>query len=1581
MAIVFIDLEVDGKNNVKDYGAFVDRNHHFHGNNKGFIKFIKRYDTICGHNVLMHDLRYIDKEVKKAGIKQVIDTLPLSALLFAKRPYHSLVKNYKLKRDLNNDPFVDASLSHHLFVEEVEEWNRLDDNLKQIYYALLKSSDAFKDFFKYVGYKPYVENLKTLILERFNGQICSSVDISQLIHNYPEELAYCLAVINVSDQQSIAPNWVVHKYNNYQFVMDTLRGIPCHNCSYCTDHFNSKDALKQYFGYDSFRRFEGKSLQENAVNAQIDGKSILAIFPTAGGKSLTFQLPALMMGENVKGLTIVISPLQSLMNDQVENLKQKGINNVGTINGSMNTLERRNTLRDLRDGKINLLYIAPEMLRSPSTLKRLSKRNISRFVIDEAHCFSTWGHDFRVDYLYIATFIKNLQEESLKNKTIPVSCFTATAKEEVIEDIQDYFKSNLGIDMEVYRANTRRHNLHFYVKKCDGHKEKMIYIKDLLEDNRNKPVIIYTTRRKSAEKVADELNDSGFTARSYHGGMEIERKNQYQLAFSQGDVNIIVATSAFGMGVDKSDVAFVIHYQVSSTIEDYMQEAGRGGRDPNIDAQCHILYDEKDVEAHFSLLTSQKLTKSDINQVWKAIRSSTKQQNHLTISAKELVRRTGWDEETTIFDETTKVKTCILALEKAKYIERQENAATVYASSILPKTMKEATKKIEQLKNFDDNEKMQLQRIMTRLYTDKTTRIERGSKPITMIDDLYDELDLTKREIIRYINILKDFKLIKDDDDLVVQIPTDFKKNKSQKVMTNYINIMRKFIALVDDDKNFYSLKKLNSEIKEHIPASDGYALRRVINFLSEQKYIRETRVPRKVHHRYLSLLKPKEEIETYISNLASLTEFIINYSYKKFAAHNTDSIGYSLVQIKNAYNEQPSLFNSTTSLLECEQALLLINRVGSLIIDGGFLVLYNPMKIKRIEQGARTLYKDEDYDYFKRYYQNKIKKVHLLIHFVSVMQEDKQKGLELVDDYFNLSYQAFEDKYITDEYKNFINRPMTQGKYDELFKTLTNEQQAIINSKEENIVVLAGPGSGKTTLLVHKLASLIELEDVKVNQLLMLTFSRSATIVFKKRLYNLIGPKANYVDIKTFHSFCFDVLGEVGNIDYNDKLFKRAIAKIEQKNVVESIVNKTTLVIDEAQDMSKSDYELIKALMEWNNGLKIIAVGDDDQNIYAFRGSNAKYFYDLTKQGARIYELSINFRSKANLVDFTQKFVRKIKDRFKEKSGVSYTKEDGNILLYKYQSEYLYSPLLNMIKSMDSKKTTAILTPTNEQSEIIAGELDDHGIHVSLIQDNANYRLSMLKEVDELKRLFDSDNNVISKRRWKELTQMFLKSKKDNHLHENLKNLILGFDVLYPNQKYRVDLETYLDEMHLQDLYKEKNGIITVSTMHKSKGREFENVFLLVDKEMHDQETLRALYVSMTRAKSNLVILTNTDLFDDLPYSKITQDQKIYERPQSLSVQMTLYDVNLGGGKYIQHIMNKINTGTELNVEENKLTYLGKDALYFSNKMKEDIESKLEKGYRLSKAYVKYIVKWYDSDSDKYYWIPLPRVIYQKEN
>lgn len=490
--ISFIDSEVSvTKKEVQEIGVIrYDGNQHRGVRSLLFEDFLKGTEFLCGHNVFRHDLKYIPASIWSPY--KIIDTLFLSPLLFPKRPYHALVKDEKLITDELNNPITDCHKAAALFYDEVAAFNILDNRYKEIYYLLLGKIKEFACFFDYVDFSCTSKPVVDLIRDVFDGEICEHSKLEEIVEKYPIALAYAVSLLACRDHQSITPPWVAKSFPEVEDIIHELRGISCNDCSYCVEHLNVKRGLKLFFGYDEFRSYNGEPLQEQAALSAINGESLLAVFPTGGGKSITFQLPALMAGEAEHGLTVVISPLQSLMKDQVDNLNQKGISEATTINGSQDPLERKQELERLESGAATLLYISPEQLRSRTIERILQNRNIVRFVIDEAHCFSAWGQDFRVDYLFIGKFIRELQKQKQIKKQIPVSCFTATAKQKVISDICEYFKQELDIELKLFASSATRENLHYRVLHCDTDEAKYLTLRELIK-TKNCPTIVYAS--------------------------------------------------------------------------------------------------------------------------------------------------------------------------------------------------------------------------------------------------------------------------------------------------------------------------------------------------------------------------------------------------------------------------------------------------------------------------------------------------------------------------------------------------------------------------------------------------------------------------------------------------------------------------------------------------------------------------------------------------------------------------------------------------------------------------------------------------------------------------------------------------------------------------------------------------------------------------------------------------------------------------------------------------------------------------------------------------------------------------------
>ncbi len=359
---------------------------------------------------------------------------------------------------------------------------------------------------------------------------------------------------------------------------------------------NHKKILKKYWGYTSFRQG-----QEEVINRVVQGEDVLAILPTGGGKSIIYQVAGL----SKNGITLVVSPLIALIEDQVNTLTKLGIKSIA-LTGSIAFYDLERLLDNAQFSEIKFLFLSPERLQNKYVQRRLSQMNISLFVVDEAHCISEWGHDFRPSYLKIPVLKEYLDK-------IPTLALTATANKRVEEDIIKYLQLNKAY---ILRQSVKRENLAFKVKSVDDKYGKLLEIL-----NKNETYIVYVRTRNQTSSLAYFLQQKGFLADYFHGGMSFEQKQNVLNNWLEDKIRIVVSTNAFGMGIDKSNVRKVIHFDLPNSIENYIQEAGRAGRDQNY-AEAIILSSKADINYYQSVFIDNIPTLEDVLKVYKSIYNS-----------------------------------------------------------------------------------------------------------------------------------------------------------------------------------------------------------------------------------------------------------------------------------------------------------------------------------------------------------------------------------------------------------------------------------------------------------------------------------------------------------------------------------------------------------------------------------------------------------------------------------------------------------------------------------------------------------------------------------------------------------------------------------------------------------------------------------------------------------------------------------------------------------------------------------------------------------------------------------------------
>lgn len=1557
---------------------------------KNFIALCNS-NFISGHNFIDFDLKILEETSLYQDIKdyKIIDTLPLSLLLFSEKTVHSLPKNYKNEDNFDNNPVEDSKITSILFDKLLERFIDLPKDTQNIFYSLLYDNIYFSGFFEYINFDIKLEKLDfndlyELIKNQHNKTIVNFEYLKEILASHKVEISYILALLTPYIEIKSHPPKILFSYPDIVELQKKL----CFDIKYTNDVLSGFS--QEVFGFSTFREFprlnanilDNPSIsQREIVEASLRDESFLAILPTGGGKTFTFWLPAILKANSYKALTVVISPLQALIEDHIKSFNSKVANyKAVAISGFMSPLERSEAVEQVVNGEADILYIAPESLRSNTIFNILKNRVIERFVIDEAHCLSTWGNDFRQDYYYICEFIKDLLAKKPFQNHIPISCFTATGKPSVIKDIEEYFLDGLSIKLNKYLAIPERKNLR-YKSIPSSSKDKYTELLKLINDHNGATLIYIPTSTKNCDEVAKRIAmDTNKIAKSFHSKIESQEKMQILKDYIENRVDVIVATTAFGMGVDKSNITNVIHYEISDSLENYAQEAGRGARDENLEAFCPILFDEDDLDKHFVSLNRSKLTASEINSIFLVIKKS--KGDVINKTAFELAREAGWDVEDNSFDYSTKVKTALLELEREGYISRKRNKTNFFADSIASKSMEKLHHKLKEA-SFTHEEEQRLTLVLQNI-------IGRGKPEAVQVDELAYILGYTKNEISLAINQLKQLELLGDSKDLSLEISiyslNKFKKVKEiELVLFNYLELLNSSKIRIRELNEELNKKDLSSKNESELIKSIIKSWRSKSNFI----FNRQNREQDLWYFKFENLQNIKDKI--YINH--EISEKILLILTKDLDNKQKEEVEFSLKRLYEAMNKK-------YDIEDIDKSLLYLHHLNILELLKGRFINYSPMSIQKEEKSqTKRKYTNNEYkNRLEQHYQTKIESIHIMGEYAKRLKYDDYKAILFLRDYFTLSYESFKSKYKL--LKEKISKPITQKRYNKIFEKMSNEQKDIIkDTNTKAMMILAGPGSGKTKVLVHKIASLILTEDIKPEQFMMLTFSKSAKIEFKTRLNNLIGALSYDVEIQTFHSYALKLIARIANKENKTVLenaIEEATRQINEKEI--SLPYITILVLDEFQDINEKSFEFVKAIYKANNEeIKIIAVGDDDQCIMDFNGAQINFIDKFRKEfgydedGKELYkqyELLCNFRSKKNIVEYSNDFITKVSKRYKTMPLYSNSLDYGFINIYSILSSNLISPLIEFIKQEENKDNIAILAKTNEMVLNIYSLLQDNNIEAKYLIEREKFELKNIVELVEFDKLLNShlDDDIAYKESYFENALKIIENRFKNSTNLPLIYKIVDKFLNESDNYYVSQWITYLDEIKLEDFESYKKNIV-VSTIHKSKGLEFDKVYLLVDENPAKDEDKRLFYVGMTRAKSELNILRRgKDIINKKNYIKYFYDDKEYLfKNKTFTHVMSLEDISLGFDYEIYGANNLLISGVKLTIEKREkfrnwcLIFKNKKVGTFSNRFNLIIQEKLEKGFVFKDCIVEYIVLWEDKDLRKIYKHPLCKIVMQK--
>lgn len=1270
-------------------------------------EFSRTARFVLGHNFIGFDRAHLSAAKPDLQLLQlpIVDTLCLNPLAFPRNPYHHLVKHYqdgKLQRGQLNDPELDARLTLQVFrdqLEALQEMARTDPDLLAAWHWLTTTDttvSGLNSFFTTIRRQPRPTDSEAVdaIARYIDGKGCA-VHARACIQDARAQawpLAYAMAWLSVSGGSSVMPPWVRRQYPRAGQIVRQLRDMRCGDpaCAWCAERHDACKELKRWFGFDAFRPQPedeyGRPLQQTIVEAAMAGRHVLGILPTGTGKSLCYQIPALSRYDKTGALTVVISPLVALMADQVTGMEARGIHASAAINGLLSLPERAEILDRIRLGDVGILIIAPEQLRSKAVRKVLAQREIGMWVLDEAHCISKWGQDFRPDYRYVGRFIR---ETSANGELAPILCLTATAKPEVVQDMVSHFRDRVGIELQVLNGGAKRDNLAFdFLPIMPA--EKFARVHDLLRQELPEGApggaIVYCASRKQTEEVAEYLEAKGVAAGYFHAGLPSETKKSTQQRFIAGELQVIAATNAFGMGIDKPDVRLVIHADMPGSLENYLQEAGRAGRD-RAHARCVLLYSPPDVERQFGMSARSRLSQREIQSVLRALRTLERKKKGITDVDGEVIATPAEilaEDSDGVFErdsatDDTRVRTAVSWLEEAGLLTREENHVQVFPSSLMVNSIEAAREKLAAVTMFDQVRRQMLALVQAMLGADADQGIS--------TDELMGISGLSSDKLRAALYELERLGIASNDTALTAFVHAGV-VNSSLKRLDDAIALEVALIAtlreaapdLGRDESSVLHLRHATQALKDAgYPGALPEKIVRLLGSLAQDGRSEDGGTG-SIRLRRLDAESIQVTLQRDWANLEEIAgrrRQGATLALRHFLAvlpqgvRGTDLLAEtSLGKLHGALKEDVLLMSVTRDSGKLlDRALLWLHEQEVIRLNKG-LAVFRPAMTIRLSDEKRAFMK-ADFMPLKMHYDEQVVQIHVMAEYVRRGLQAVADALRLVIDYFRLERDEFLRIWLPVTQKE-LERQTTPASWNAIVESLNNphQQKIVADDREQtNVLVLAGPGSGKTRVLVHRIAYLVRVRRENPRGILALAYNRHAAVEIRRRLQALIGDDARGVMVMTCHAFAMRLTGTTfrKSAVKDDVVFKDvmrdAVRLLQGDGSAPEEADEQRdrllggfrwVLVDEYQDIGPEQYALISAIAgrgrpEDDGRPTLFAVGDDDQNIYAFDGASVEFIRAFeTDYQAKAGFLVENYRSTRHIVDAANRVIAPSASRMK---------------------------------------------------------------------------------------------------------------------------------------------------------------------------------------------------------------------------------------------------------------------------------------------------------------------------------------------
>ncbi|HDQ39912.1 MAG TPA: RecQ family ATP-dependent DNA helicase [Desulfonatronum sp.] len=1477
--------------------------------------FFTNRSFLLGHNILGHDLPWLRDHFPTAGILKLpaLDTLYISPLAFPRNPYHHLIKDYKLVKVAVNNPVQDCLQAERVFLDEIEAFLKLPSEQLLFYGSVLARSypaSGFGQFFSILAGRslPDRRGNESYWNQRLAELACATSG-RQVFHDLWELpaqtccLGYILAWLEVAGGNSVLPAWVWKNHASIPAMLRSLRESPCTDpdCAYCRTAFDSRTQLQRYFGYDDYLpvKEENPPLQKLVVETLIRGRDCLAILPTGAGKSLCYQLPALMKAEQRKTLTIIVSPLQSLMKDQVDGLARKGILNGCTINSTLTVIERAKTLESIRLGDRDLVWLAPEQLRNTGVKETLRSREIGMVIMDEAHCFSKWGHDFRPDYLALASFLKDICPKPPYPEP-QVACFTATAKQDVRDEILRYFLEELGRELVLFEGGHERPNLRFDVIPCTE-SEKLTRIDAILENvlTQEGPggAIVFVATRKKAEEFTDGLRDHGWWVDYYHAGRTPEDRVSVQERFLAGQLRVIVATNAFGMGVDKSDVRAVIHASTPGSLENYLQEAGRAGRDRQ-PAVCCLLYDPEDLNTQFELCCASEVTSRDFKSLYGGLKNlaASRQNPTLIMTSGELLASEEFAAyEFDILDANesmrdTKVRTALSWLERNGKVRRGDNKTQTIQGQLLTKTREQALSLMAPL-NLSRSEQELWLGLLDIL-------LQAGPKELLNTDYLSECLGKEPARILNALSAMRKVRILNHDLNMTAFVRKGI-ADDSETRLGRYACLEEHLLKLMEEDEpdaragGTYNLplRHVCQRLKDQgLQDASPAQLLRVLELLMDEKLLRIGQLSNSTYQ--VNLRREWKDVRDSVSKRNQVTLVLLRFLLDRIPSGVKGKdilVSFRTGEMENALMGDLVTRTMTDLAERNKEALFALHHARAICLQNGLSIIRPAMTITVLD--AKGKFSKEDYEVLSVFYKQKIAQVHIMGRFAELgaVFDGIGAALRFVRDYFQKSSQAFVETHLKDR-KGILELPVTKEQHAAILKTLNPVQGKIVQAPvNRNMLVVAGPGSGKTRIIVHRIAYLLKVLRVRPSKILAVAFNRNAVVELRRRLKELLGKSAGSIRVHTYHSLAMAItgrslIGSRGDESVFQTILQEAVDYLARNRDMDSetvlnwrerIMGLEHILVDEYQDIDELEYEFLSLLAgrgeaDQSKRPSLLAVGDADQNIYAFKGSNVRFIHRFAQDyNADLTYMILNYRSRAPIIQAANGLIRHNRDRMDTPAVKPVRKDKGlpvGIIRAAARPAMLKAALeqAHRLVTQDglAPSDVCILCRTNQEVFAITRLARRAGIDVFPVR-RRKIPFPAIREIREILELLQRCGKTLCTGR--EVLQIV----EDLVAETSVRNTLWLDHLLVMARDYRVESGSIRRPLwefseYVWDVSRDLGRFervnargIGIATMHGAKGLEFPAVLLVGHprQESNMEEARRLYYVGMTRAKDRLFL------------------------------------------------------------------------------------------------------------------------------